>query len=74
MGGWTIEYKEELVMEMAEKMAEKAASLPPSWLLRSPSPWRWIHGGGRQTPPKLGLTMTAATELFMDFYSDPLYF
>ena len=25
MGGWTTEYKEELVMEMAEKTAEKAA-------------------------------------------------
>ena len=25
MGGWTTEYKEDLVMEMAEKTAEKAA-------------------------------------------------
>ena len=79
MGGWTTEYREELVMEMAEKTVEKAArSTALASLLhgffRAPPPWRCDPWGRHQNPPELGLETAAASGLFVDFYPDPLCF
>ena len=75
MRGWTPEYKEELAMEMAVETAERAAwsaapQLPPSWLLRSPPPWRSSPRGRQQEPPELGFETAAVSGLFVEFFLD----